>query len=131
MEPGQNKDVQQNEVLSKVNLEMLAKNINFVLKIRAKDLAEVKLLLNETDVNFVNSFHDHNTPLHYAVATGEPELVGLLLNHGAKFDAKNLKKKWTRLSWLVSCRNHRRIRLGRLSRIIFGRIGLEREKAKN
>lgn len=83
MEPIQIQNEPESAILSNVNLELLVKNLNFVIAIRDKNVELVKQLLNEVDVNFVNMNHDQNTPLHYAVASGEPEVVDLLLDKKA------------------------------------------------
>ena len=62
----------------------------------ANRVAIAKLVLKRTKDNTaaVNVCDNHgNTPLHYACRLDCPELVGLLLNKGAKMDTANLEGK--------------------------------------
>lgn len=65
-------------------------------KVKNKDIAAVENLLNNGEnVNEKNS--QGNTALHYAVATGNAEMVKLLLSYNADVNAQNAKG-WSPLS---------------------------------
>lgn len=69
------------------------------------------LIRHGADVNLVNR-ENGNTPLHYAAASGNPDLVRLLLEHGAEVNAVN-RGGYTPLYYLAArgtgCRDEGRI----------------------
>jgi hypothetical protein len=53
------------------------------------------------DVNAFLPIHEHSTALHQAVLTDDPELVALLLEHGARRDIKDTVWDGTPLDWAI------------------------------
>lgn len=74
----------------------------FALASQFGHTAIVKLLLDAgEDPNRYNpvGFHSHSTPLHQAVAAGHGEVVRLLVERGARLDAKDTMWQGTPAGW--------------------------------
>lgn len=85
------------------------KSYRYVWEPRAKAIG--MLIRYGADVNLVN--HENgNTPLHYAATSGNPDLVQLMLKHGAEVNAVN-RDGYTPLYYLAAggtrCRDVERI----------------------
>lgn len=79
-----------------ISIPAYADTDTLLAKVKNKDIAAVENLLNNGEnVNEKNS--QGNTALHYAVATGNAEMVKLLLSHNADINAQNAKG-WSPLS---------------------------------
>lgn len=61
------------------------------------------------DVNAFLPIHQHSTALHQAVLTDDPELIALLLEHGARRDIKDTVWDGTPLDWAIH-EGHQRAR---------------------
>ena len=64
------------------------KNTAFALSVHDDNLEAVNILL-ELGPNVNNADHENDTPLHYAVANGNLEMVAKLIEHGADVCARN------------------------------------------
>lgn len=53
------------------------------------------------DVNAFLPIHEHSTALHQAVLTDDPELVALLISHGARRDVRDTVWGRTPLDWAI------------------------------
>lgn len=53
------------------------------------------------DVNAFLPIHQHSTALHQAVLTDDPELLALLISHGARRDIKDTVWNGTPLDWAI------------------------------
>ncbi|HSC05124.1 MAG TPA: hypothetical protein VLC49_17460 [Solirubrobacteraceae bacterium] len=53
------------------------------------------------DVNAFLPIHEHSTALHQAVLTDDPELIALLISHGARRDIKDTVWDGTPLDWAI------------------------------
>lgn len=79
-----------------ISIPAYADTDTLLAKVKNKDIAAVENLLNNGEnVNEKNS--QGNTALHYAVATGNAEMVKLLLSYNADVNAQNAKG-WSPLS---------------------------------
>ena len=79
-----------------ISIPAYADTDTLLAKVKNKDIAAVENLLNNGEnVNEKNS--QGNTALHYAVATGNAEMVKLLLSYNADINAQNAKG-WSPLS---------------------------------
>lgn len=79
-----------------ISIPAYADTDTLLAKVKNKDIAAVENLLNNGEnVNEKNS--QGNTALHYAVATGNVEMVKLLLSYNADINAQNAKG-WSPLS---------------------------------
>jgi ankyrin repeat protein len=65
-----------------------SKDTRLTYALRSDDLETVKVLL-ATGVDVNEKDKTHETPLMVAAARARPEIVSLLLEHGADTDAKN------------------------------------------
>jgi hypothetical protein len=61
------------------------------------------------DVNAFLPIHEHSTALHQAALTDDPELIGLLLEHGARSDIRDTVWDGTPLDWAIH-EGHQRAR---------------------
>jgi peptide-methionine (S)-S-oxide reductase len=61
------------------------------------------------DVNAFLPIHEHSTALHQAALTDDPELIALLLEHGARRDIRDTVWDGTPLDWAIH-EGHRRAR---------------------
>ena len=59
------------------------------------------------DVNEFLPIHEHSTALHQAVLTDDPELIALLVSHGARRDIKDTVWNGTPLDWAIHERRDR------------------------
>jgi peptide-methionine (S)-S-oxide reductase len=53
------------------------------------------------DVNAFLPIHEHSTALHQAALTDDPELLGLLVDHGARRDVRDTVWNGTPLDWAI------------------------------
>jgi peptide-methionine (S)-S-oxide reductase len=53
------------------------------------------------DVNAFLPVHEHSTALHQAVLTDDPELLALLISHGARRDIRDTVWNGTPLDWAI------------------------------
>ena len=67
------------------------------------DAAPVRALLESSRGLAAAPFPDGGTPLHLAAEENRPELVGLLVEHGASVETKYLDSGHSALSWAITC----------------------------
>ena len=53
------------------------------------------------DVNAFLPIHEHSTALHQAALTDDPELLALLISHGARRDVRDTVWNGTPLDWAI------------------------------
>jgi len=58
----------------------------FDAAVKAKSIDCVRLILEQEDANVNCQNYVHTSALHVAVNTGQPDITGLLLQHGAEVD---------------------------------------------
>ena len=79
------------------------KNTAFALSFHGDNFEAVKILL-ELGPNVNNADYESDTPLHYAVANGNLEMVAKLIEHGADVCARNAYQITP--VWIAAYRNY-------------------------